>query len=473
MDSALSVRFAPSPTGYLHVGGARTAIFNYLLVQSRGGNFHLRIEDTDKQRSSEEMTAEILHGLQWLGIEWHDEVWHQSTRAERHREEAMRLLSEGKAYYCYLTQEELTSKRKAAEAAGEVFWYGRAGLVDLSADERSEREAKGFAKTLRFLVPDGETTFNDMVHDDVRFGNKEIDDFIILRSDGSPVYMMSVVVDDHDMGVTHVLRGDDHLSNTPKQILLYEALGYDVPQFGHVPLILGQDKKRLSKRHGATSVSEYEARGFLPEAMFNYLALLGWSPGEDREIMTLHELTEAFDPARFQKSSAVFDEQKLEWMNGSYIRAMKIEELVLRVKAYCPDKYVEIEDEYLAAVLALMQERMTHLTDVFEKAPYFFEDPVSYDEKGVSKHWKSEIVRELPGLITAITDSGFTAAELEEIIRTKAEAMGIGAGKLIHPMRLALTGQTFTPGIFETMVLLGHDKCVGRLQRAIEHLGIE
>lgn len=467
----MNVRFAPSPTGYLHVGGARTAVFNYLLAKKHGGMVRLRIEDTDKQRSSDEMTGAILHGLEWLGWDWDEEIWYQSQRAERHREEAMRLLDEGKAYWCYLTQNELDAKRKAAEEAGEPYWYGRAGLTELTEEERADRESKGFARTMRFLVPEGETAFQDMVHGDVAFANREIDDFVILRSDGSPVYMMSVVCDDHDMGITHVLRGDDHLSNTPKQILLYQALGYDVPAFGHMPLILGTDKKRLSKRHGATSVGEYEAQGYLPEALFNYLALLGWSSGDDREIMNKAELIEAFDVSRLQKSAAVFDEQKLQWMNGTYIRAMESGELLDRISAFMPEKAASVDRAYLSGVVALMKERMTLLGDVFTQAEYFFEDPTAYDEKGVAKHWKPEIVAHLPGLIDALEAMDFAEEPLEAHIRGKAEEAGVGAGKMIHPIRISLTGQTFSPGLFEMMVLLGKETCLRRLRKALEVLG--
>ncbi len=416
------------------------------------------------------MTSAIIDGLKWLGLDWDDEIWTQSSQIERHKAEAMRLLAEGKAYYCYLTQEELDAKRASAEIAGEPYWYGRAGLTELTEEEREYREMKGYPKTLRFMVPDGETAFHDIVHGEVRFNNKEIDDFVILRSDGTPVYMMSVVCDDHDMGVTHILRGDDHLSNTPKQILLYQALGYGIPEFGHVPLILGQDKKRLSKRHGATAVGEYQAQGYLPEAVLNYLALLGWSPGDDREIMAAPELIEAFDSSRLLKSNAVFDEQKLLWMNGVYIRSLSENELLQRVKAFIREEYANTDDSYLLGVLALMKERMTKLGDVFE-ASYFFEDPSAYDEKGVAKHWKPEAVRHLPEFVRKFEEANFTAADLEAVIRGKAEETGTGAGKLIHPLRIALTGQTFSPGLFEMMELLGKETCLRRLRAAIEALG--
>jgi len=324
-------RFAPSPTGHLHIGGARTAIFNWLFARKNKGEFYLRIEDTDKERSSEEMVQSIVDGLRWLGLDWDADLYFQSKHIDEHIKACYDLLNRGYAYFCYCSEEELELKRKEAEERKIPYRYDRKCLY-LSEEERLRYEKEGRPRVIRFKVPDGETTFFDVVHGEIKFKNSEIDDFVILRSDNTPVYNMAVVVDDHNMGITHVIRGDDHISNTPKQILIYQALGWELPVFAHVPLILGPDKKRLSKRHGATAVIEYRDKGFLPEAMFNYLCLLGWSPGDNREIMSIDEIIEAFDISRIQKKSAIFDQAKLEWMNSEYIRRKENIELLKLVK---------------------------------------------------------------------------------------------------------------------------------------------
>lgn len=462
MHQHLVLRFAPSPTGYLHVGGARTAIFNWLYARSVHGRFLIRIEDTDRNRSSDAMTRAILDGLTWLGIDWDGEPWIQSAQVERHRAECLRLLAQGKAYWCYCTPEELAERRATSTEVNGEYLYDRR-CRGLPEAERKAKEAAGLPRVLRFRVPDGETNFFDIVHDDTVFSNEEIDDFIILRSDGTPVYMVAVVVDDHDMGITHVLRGDDHLPNTPKQILLYEALGYDTPQFGHVPLILGADKKRLSKRHGATSVGEYRERGYLPEALFNYLALLGWSPGDDREMMTRDELVEAFEVTRLLKKSSVFDEEKLRWLNGKYIRLLEDAEILERLRPFIPADRKDIPDEYLLRVIPLMKERMFFLPDLFANGSYFFEDPADFDEAAVAKHWKADIVAYLRELIPDLLASDFRVATLEQLVRAKAEAAGLSAGRLIHPLRLAVTGGTSSPSLFAMMEVIGKETCERRM----------
>ncbi len=407
MFNSIVVRFAPSPTGYLHVGGARTAIFNWLFARSTGGKFLLRIEDTDKERSSEEMVRAILDGLKWLGLDWDEPPMRQSNRSARHRAECLRLLESGHAYWCRCSAQEVEERRTQLWDRGVAYRCPELCRNSLSTQAPDENAV------LRFKVPEGKTHFNDIVHDAITFENSEIEDFVLLRSDGTPVYNVAVVVDDHDMDITHILRGDDHLSNTPKQIQLYRALGYDVPQFGHLPLILGPDKKRLSKRHGATAIGEYQMRGYLPSALVNYLALLGWSPGGDREIMTLDELIEAFDIRRVLKKSAVFDEEKLRWINGQHIRRLSISELMERLRPYIDGDVPGADNGYLERVVRLMQERMTVLPDLFNEGWFFFKDPESYDEKGVKKHWKPQVPVMVEEILAELEKCDFTAASVE------------------------------------------------------------
>ena len=328
----LRVRFAPSPTGYLHVGGARTALFNWLLARGQHGTFILRIEDTDRERSDEAHTQAILHGLSWLGLDWDEGPYFQSDGLERHRRDALQLLGEGKAYRDFTTPESLRAIAGSRDAEN-VSGVARALAEEMGEEESAKRAAAGEPHAIRFRVPEGETRWDDVVHGEMRFANADLDDLVILRSDGTPTYNMAVVSDDVEQRVTHVLRGDDHISNTPKQILLYRALGRPVPVFGHMPLILGADGKRLSKRHGATAVGEYESEGILPEAMFNFLSLLGWNPGDEREVMSQGELVAAFSLARLQKKSAVFDVEKLGWLNGQHLARTPAERLVPMVLA--------------------------------------------------------------------------------------------------------------------------------------------
>src|SRR5690348_8186142 len=327
MAPAHRLRFAPSPTGYLHVGSARTALFNWLYVKHYGGQFLLRVEDTDKARSTEESTRAIFEGLAWLGLQWDEAVVYQGANLERHRADAQRLLDNGTAYRCFCTQAELAERRAAAEANGESFKYDRR-CDRLPADEIARRVADGMPFTVRFRVPDGTTSWNDIVHGDIEFPNKDIEDFIVLRTDGTPIYNLAVVSDDIAMEITTVMRGDDHISNTPKQIMLYRALEAGLPRFAHLPMIHGLDGKKLSKRHGATAVGDYQHLGMLPEAMLNFLALLGWSPGNDLEVMSVAEMIDKFSADHLSKKAAVFDTQKLEWMNGQHLSRTDGEKLM-------------------------------------------------------------------------------------------------------------------------------------------------
>jgi glutamyl-tRNA synthetase len=474
------VRFAPSPTGYLHVGGARTALFNWLYARHHGGLFVLRIEDTDVERSSWEMVAGILDGLRWLGLDWDEGPeaggphgpYFQSERLDRYRDAAERLVASRHAYYCYCNPDDIKAKREAAEQAGLAWSYDRT-CSSLSAGQVAENEAQGVPRAIRFRMPAGTTAYDDAVHGRIEFENAVIEDFVVLRSDRYPTYHLSVVVDDIDMAITDVVRGDDHISNTPKQVLLYGALGAPVPRFAHVPLILGPDKRRLSKRHGATSVMEYERQGFLPEAMFNFLALLGWSPGNDRELFTREELVAAFSLEGISSSNAVFNPEKLEWFNSQHIARLGGDEIVARLEPALRE--LGLWDDALRGerrgwfhqVIELLKPRAKKLRDLADHGRYFFLDPDGYDEAAVKKHLAS------PGLPAHLAEWGralqqvdpFTPAAIEEALRACAAAQGLKAATLIHATRIALTGQGVSPGLFEVTALVGRDRAVARLAR--------
>ena len=401
----LRLRFAPSPTGYLHVGGARTALFNWLYARRHGGTFVLRIEDTDAERSSWEMVTGIVEGLRWLGLDWDEgpdiggphAPYFQSQRLDRYRAMAQQLVAEGKAYYCYCSNEVLQAKRQAAEAAGGGWMYDRTCRA-LSAGQIAELEATGSSRAIRFLSPEGKTTFDDRVHGPIAFDNANIEDFVVLRSDGQPTYHLSVVADDIDMEITHVVRGDDHISNTPKHVLLYQAFGRPVPSFAHVPLILGQDKKRLSKRHGATSVMEYSRLGYLPDAMVNFLALLGWSPGDDRELFTRDELIQSFALEGISGGNAVFNVEKLDWMNQQHIMRMPAADLAaalapgLQAAGLWRGEFdAGAGREWFLRLVALFQPRLKRLVQFADDALPFLTDDLAIDEAAARKHLKAEL----------------------------------------------------------------------------------
>ncbi len=474
MSDKVITRFAPSPTGYLHVGGARTALFNYLFARKYGGVFRLRIEDTDRMRSSPEMTQKILDGLSWLGLDYDGELVFQGARANIHRKIAYRLLESKSAYRCFCSKEVLDNKRKEVESKGETYRYDQTcRYLSQEQIEANLAQKKPFA--IRFRVPEGETSWVDGVRGRIIVRNQELDDFVILRSDGSPVYQLAVVVDDHDMGITHVIRGDDHLSNTPKQILIYRALGWEIPHFSHLPLILGQDKKRLSKRHGASSVEEYRDMGILPEALFNFLSLLGWNPGNDTEIMSREEIIQQFSLEGINKKSAIFDPAKLRWMNRQYISRKSDDELWSQVvekwvkAGYLTKEEAESERHRLLWIISLLKYRVDNMNDFVESAQYFFQDPEFYDEKGIRKHLKNpEVWNWLEVVVVRLRELGkFKTDTIERVIRSEAEKFGVAAAKLIHPIRLALTGSTASPGLFEVMEILGKDVVLRRLNNLI------
>jgi glutamyl-tRNA synthetase len=474
------VRFAPSPTGYLHVGGARTALFNWLYARRTGGVFVLRIEDTDAERSSDAMVDGILDGLRWLGLEWDEGPkiggeygpYFQSQRFDRHRAAAAQFVARGHAYYCYCTPDEIKAKREAAEQAGGGWKYDRT-CCRLTADAISRREAAGVPRAIRFRVPDGSTHFDDLVHGAIEFDHANIEDFVILRSDGLPTYQLSVVCDDVDMRITDVVRGDDHISNTPKQILLYRAMGAPLPRFAHVPLILGPDKKRLSKRHGATSVIEY-SHGYLPEAMFNFLALLGWSPGDDRELFTRDELVQAFALEGISGGNAVFNPDKLDWFNQQHVMRLAPDELALRVKpsfeaaGTWSDDLLGDRHAWFFAVLGLFRPRAKRLGEFASQSRFFFTDVLEYDAAAVQKHVRvagmDEHLRALDVAFDALPT--FDVVATEEALRSVADARGVKASVLIHAVRVAVTGKTVSPGLFDVLSLLGRERVRARIGRA-------
>ena len=477
----MRVRFAPSPTGYLHIGGARTALFNWLHARRNSGTFVLRIEDTDTERSSWEMVTGIVDGLRWLGLDWDEGPdvggphgpYLQSQRLERHRAMADALLSEGRAYYCYCSPEVIRQKREAAEATGGGWMYDRA-CEALTTDARAALEVAGTPRAIRFRVPPGETRFDDRVHGTIAFDNANIEDFIVLRSDRQPTYHLSVVADDIDMQITDVIRGDDHISNTPKHVLLFTAFGRQPPRFAHVPLILGADKKRLSKRHGATSVMEYHRLGYLPEAMVNFLSLLGWSPGDDREVFALEDLVAAFSLEGISGGNAVFNQEKLDWFNQQHIMRLPIEELARRVQPQLEqaglwrEAFGGAERMWLLRVLELLRPRVKLMPQFVEQARPFLEADVVFDDAAVKKHLAASGTRghieELARVFAKV--ERFEPAALELALRNTAEARGVKPATLIHATRVAVTGRAVSPGLFEVLELLGSSRVRARLDRA-------
>ena len=472
------VRFAPSPTGSLHVGGARTALFNWLYAKKYDGVFLLRVEDTDRARSTDESTRAIFDGLLWLGLTWDEEVVYQGANSERHYADAHRLLDNGTAYRDFTPASEIERLRAEAEARGDAYRFDRA-MAELGEAQIAEKLTAGAPYAIRFRVPEGVTEWNDLVHERIAFPNKDIEDFVILRSDGTPVYNLAVVSDDIDMRITMVMRGDDHISNTPKQILLYQALGAALPQFAHVPMILGADGKKLSKRHGATAVGDYQYQGLLPGAMLNFLALLGWSPGEDLEVMSMLQLIERFDSQGLHKKAAVFDTIKLEWMNGQHLALIPLEELapivapaLVRAGYIAADELADRHAWYVG-LLDLLRVRSRTIDDIVRQAAPYFHDTVEYDPEAVSKQWRDAEATSKVLAATRLRLGALTAWDLthmEEALRALADELEISGGKIFQPLRVALVGLTVSPGIFEVLQYIGRERSLARLDAAITYL---
>ena len=463
-------RFAPSPSGYLHIGGARTALFNFLFARHHGGKFILRIEDTDRERSTPEAINAILDAMNWLGLDWDEGPFYQTKRYPLYQEKVQKLLSEGKAYPCVCTPEKLEAKRQLAQQEKRKSMYDGTcrppeGVIPPLPQDKPY--------TIRFRSPrDGSTIVNDAVKGDVVFDNRELDDLIIARSDGTPTYNFCVVVDDIDMGITHIIRGDDHLANTPRQILLYQALGDTPPQFAHVPLILGLDKARLSKRHGATSVTAYRDMGYLPEAILNYLVRLGWSHG-DQELFSREELIEKFSLESVGKSAGVFNPEKFLWVNFHYLKTRPLSQLAEEIVPYIVAKGYRVPQDksWLERMIKTLQERSRTLVELVDSAHFYLTDDIAIDEKAAKKFLTPEVSQPLSKLIERLSAlDEFSEANIESAFSGVLEEFGLSMGKLAQPVRVALTGSTVSPGIHEVIAVLGKERTIRRLQSALERL---
>jgi len=466
MSVAVKVRFAPSPTGFLHIGGVRTALFNWLYAKNHGGKFVLRIEDTDLSRSTEESIEEILESMRWLGLDWDEGPFRQTERQGIYSQKVGQLLSAGKAYHCYCTPEELDRKRSEAQKAGNKPKY------DGTCRERPD-SPEGAPSVIRFKAPiEGTVVVEDLLRGKVVFDIAELDDVIIQRTDGTPTYNFVVVVDDSEMGITHVIRGDDHLSNTPRQCLLYDALDFKRPQFSHISMILGQDKSRLSKRHGATSALAYRDIGYLPDAMINYLARLGWSHG-DQEIFSRDELIKYFSFDSVNTSAAIFDADKLSWVNEQYIQSTPPEELAQHLEPHLVKTGVlsgdhDLSPQEIAKVIPCLNQRAKTLVEMAEKSAFFFKKEVEFDEKARNKFLTEDARPLLEKVIAGFsTLDDFSAENIETLFKKIVEEEGMKLGKLAQPVRVALTGTTVSPGIYDVILLLGKEETLKRLQNVV------
>ncbi len=482
MTPPVRLRFAPSPTGYLHVGGARTALFNYLFAKHHNGTFVLRIEDTDRNRFQEGALEEIFSSLRWLGIHWDEgpEVgggngpYFQSERLALYKEKIEKLTSRGHAYRCFCTPDRLQAMRdKQQKNKQSVLGYDR-HCRNLSENEIKDKLDAQTPHVIRLKIPNNRTiTFSDAIRGEISCQSNTLDDMVLIKTDGFPTYHMANVVDDHCMKISHVLRGDEWIASTPRHILIYEAFEWTPPVFAHLPVILSSDGGKLSKRKGAASVMDYKQNGLLPEALFNFLSLLGWAPGDDREKMSIKEMTEVFTLDRVSPKSSVFDEKKLDWMNGLYMQDRSVDSLIDDIVArwielgYIADDKTS-DDAYCRTVVKLLKDRSKRLTDLTDSARYFFVDPDSYEEKAVKKRWKDDAVDILKVLTERMEQlDTFTHDTLEETYREYAEETELSGGKLIHPTRLAVSGVSFGPGLFELLEALGKETVIRRMKAAV------
>ncbi|HGJ67060.1 TPA: glutamate--tRNA ligase [bacterium] len=484
MKSEVRVRIAPSPTGYMHLGLARTALFNWLFARHNNGTFIVRIDDTDEARSTDESLSQILSALKWLGLDWDEGIekggdyapYVQSQRLDIYTEYANKLLDMGKAYYCYCSLEELEAERKQAQEEKKAYIYS-GKCRKLSEEQKARFISEGRKPSIRLIADDRTIVVNDLIKGQVEFKLGLVGDFIIVRPNGMPVYIYTSAIDDMLMKISHIIRADEHLAgSTPKQILIFEAFNAPMPEFAHVPLVLGNKGEKLSKRHGATSVDEYRKMGYLPEAMLNYLARLGWSFDDEKEIFSLDELIEVFTLDKVGKAGGIFDQQKLQWLNGEYIQKMDIDS---RTKAVIPflkdaslinDDLISAKYEWIKQIVEAVGDRLKTLAQITDYAGFFFVDEVDYDQDAVDKNIRKEgILEALEGLKSAFGEiESFNQQNLENAIQSYADSKGLKAGKLIQPLRVALTGKPVGPGIFETLILLGKDKVIKRLDDVVK-----
>jgi len=483
MAENVRVRFAPSPTGYLHVGGARSALFNWLFAKHVGGTFILRIEDTDRSRYNEAALHDLVRDLKWLGLQWDEGPdvggpcgpYVQSERLAIYKQAAEELIHKGCAYRCFCTSDRLDALRKRQEENHLPSGYDR-HCRELDLAESDARAAAGETHVIRFRAPlEGKTVFNDMLRGEIEYQNHVLDDLILFKTDGYPTYHLASVVDDHAMGITHVLRGDEWIPSTPRHVLLYKAFGWEPPVFCHLPVILAPGGGKLSKRKGAVSVGEYREKGYMPEALFNFLALLGWSPGDEREKMTIPEMIKAFEPERIHPKSAAFDEIKLEWLNGQYLIEVAAEKLypevrrILELRGYA--KELAEQPEMLEHHVALLKERSKRIDELVDTGLYFWRDPESYEEKAVRKHWTAAAKERLTEFVEVLAaHQDWTHHALEELYRQETEKRGCKFAELIHPTRLAVSGLSFGPGLFEMLEALGKERVVRRMRKALAEL---
>lgn len=484
--NSVRVRFAPSPTGYPHVGNIRTALFNWLFARHHGGSFIVRIEDTDVTRKIEGAVEAILNGLRWLGLDWDEgpEVggeygpYFQSQRLELYREAAERLVSQDNAYYCYCSPQRLEEMRAEQIRRKQPPGYDRRCRY-LGAEERRQREAEGITPVVRFKTPlEGQTKFNDLIWGEVVFDNSTIDDFVLLKSDGYPTYHLANVVDDHLMEISHVLRAEEWLASTPRHLLLYQALGFAPPQFAHLPMILGADRTKLSKRHGAVSITDYYEQGYLPEAMVNFLALLGWSLDDKTEILSRQELINNFSLERVSRTAAIFNQDKLNWMNGVYIRSLSLEDFTQRSLPFLerglpPEVERPLSINYVREIMPLIQERTRTLAEVAELAQFFFVSELDYDPtlligKNMNRDEAIKALEAGKQKLSGLPE--FNTESLEVVLRSLAEELGLKTGQLFGTLRVAVTGRTAAPPLFQTMAVLGRERCLRRIEAALEKL---
>lgn len=472
---SVRTRFAPSPTGYLHVGGLRTALYAYLFAKQNNGTFLLRIEDTDQSRKVEGATEKLIEALRWAGVDFDEGPgkdgnhgpYIQSQRLNIYHTHVRQLVEQGKAYHCFCTSERLDSLR----ASGGTMYDRHCRTIP--QDEAQRRVTAGEPNVVRMKIPDsGELKFHDEVRGDVSFAFDTLDDQVLLKSDGFPTYHLAVVVDDHTMEISHVIRGEEWLPSTPKHILLYQYFGWNVPKFAHLPLLLNPDKSKLSKRQGDVAVEDYRAKGYLKQALVNFVAFLGWNPGDEREIFSIQELTAAFSIERVGKAGAVFNIEKLNWMNQQHMKNLPNAELLALVKPMFLEKgWNTYPDKYLMEVIGLLKERVVLLPDFAASSAYFFEDPSVYDEASKAKNWKAETPSHLATLAEAFkTMEQFDSASIEAVLRKTAESFHAGAGKLIHPMRLAISGVANGPSLFHMAEVLGKETVLRRIETAVKKI---